>query len=107
MPTIYEIAKRADVSSATVSRVINNHKSVRKETREKVIRVLKEMNYHPHAGARSLRTKRTHMISLIISDIENQFFPALLKECKIEQKNWTIICFYAIQMREKVKKLVI
>jgi len=79
MPTIYEIAKKADVSSATVSRVINNHKSVRKETRQKVIRVLKEMNYYPHAGARSLRTKRTHIISLIIPDIENQFFPALAK----------------------------
>lgn len=79
MSTIYEIAKKACVSSATVSRVINNHKSIRKETKQKVMKVLKEMNYYPHAGARNLRTKRTHMISLIIPDIENQFFPALAR----------------------------
>ncbi len=79
MPSIYEIAKKAGVSSATVSRVVNNSSEVKKETRERVMKVLRQMKYHPHAGARSLRTKRTRAISLIIPDIENQFYPALAR----------------------------
>lgn len=67
--TIYDIAKLADVSASTVSRVVNNHPYVKKATRERVLEVLKECNYVPDEAARSLVTQTSKMIGLLISDI--------------------------------------
>ncbi|MFP3471109.1 LacI family DNA-binding transcriptional regulator, partial [Micrococcus sp. SIMBA_144] len=60
-----DIAKKAGVSQSTVSRVINNPASVRKEKREAVERVMKELNYRPDSVARSLISNKTNQISLI------------------------------------------
>lgn len=67
--TIYDIAKLADVSASTVSRVINNHPYVRKATREHVLDVLREYNYIPDEAARSLVTQTSKIIGFMISDI--------------------------------------
>lgn len=67
--TIYDIAKLADVSISTVSRVLNNHPYVRKATREKVLEVLKKCNYIPDEAARSLVTQTSKMIGFLIADI--------------------------------------
>jgi len=58
-----------------VSRVINNEKYVSEDMREHVLKVISEMNYQPDAVARGLRTKSTHIISLVIPDICNPYFP--------------------------------
>lgn len=71
---IYEIAEKAGVSIATVSRVINNNPNVRPETREKVERVLKEMNYTPNAIARSLAVKATKTIGVLTSDVRDSYY---------------------------------
>lgn len=71
---IKEIAKLVGVSSATVSRVLNDSGYVKAETREKVLRVIKEQNYIPSAIARSLSNKETNSIGTIIPDIQNEFF---------------------------------
>jgi len=71
---IYEIAEKAGVSIATVSRVINNNPGVRKETREKVERVLREMNYTPNAIARSLAVKKTKTIGVLTSDVRDSYY---------------------------------
>jgi LacI family transcriptional regulator len=76
MVTIYDIAKEANVSPATVSRVLNRQGNVRDETAQKVLRVAKKRKYSPNAMARSLRTKKTNLIGLIIPDIENPIYPA-------------------------------
>jgi LacI family transcriptional regulator len=78
--TINDIAKSAHVSKATVSRVINNMPyGVGKETRERILKIVEELNYQPSMIARSLVTKKTKSIGLIIPDITNPFFPQLVR----------------------------
>ncbi|AFK87263.1 MULTISPECIES: LacI family DNA-binding transcriptional regulator [Thermoanaerobacterium] len=67
-----EIAKIAGVSRSTVSRVINNYPNVPLETREKVLKVIKEYNYVPHASARMLRGKMSNTIGLVIVDLNRK-----------------------------------
>lgn len=69
--TIYEMAKLANVSPATVSRVLNNKPGIKLETRQKVEQVLKENNYVPSAIARGLANKSMKMIGLFTCDIRN------------------------------------
>lgn len=78
--TISDIAKLANVSKATVSRVINNKtEGVGKETREKILNIMQECNYQPSLLAQSLVTKKTKSIGLIIPDIMNPFFPQVVR----------------------------
>jgi DNA-binding LacI/PurR family transcriptional regulator len=75
-----DIAREAGVSTATVSRVINNRGTVTSQTREIVRRAIERHNYYPNAQARSLALGRTNLVGLIVSDISNPFFPDLVKE---------------------------
>lgn len=78
--TISDIARMANVSKATVSRVINDKpEGVGKEMREKILRLVEENNYQPSVIARSLVTKKTKTIGLIIPDITNPYFPQLVR----------------------------
>lgn len=71
MPTIYDIAKRAGVSAATVSRVFNGRPDVSPRTREKIERIAREMGYQPNAVARGLATKRSMTIGVFFQDHVN------------------------------------
>lgn len=75
---ILQVAKRANVSTATVSRVINGFPGVREKTVARVRRAIAETNYVPNPNARSLRMGRTRLFGLIISDVNNPFFPELI-----------------------------
>jgi LacI family transcriptional regulator len=75
---ILQVAKRANVSTATVSRVLNGYAGVREKTVAKVRRAVEELNYVPNPNARSLRAGRTRLFGLIISDVNNPFFPELI-----------------------------
>lgn len=75
---ILQVAKRAKVSTATVSRVLNDSGMVRPATTERVRRAITELNYVRNPNARGLRLGRTHMFGLIVSDINNPFFPELI-----------------------------
>jgi DNA-binding LacI/PurR family transcriptional regulator len=77
--TIYEIAKHVGVSPATVSRALSGKGYVRKELREKILQVAKEMDYHPNTLARSLVTGQSFIIGLVLPDITNPFFPAIAR----------------------------
>ncbi|KQL45847.1 transcriptional regulator [Brevibacillus choshinensis] len=76
--TIKDIAQLANVSIATVSRVLNNSKPVRPELRDKVMRVVEETGFQPNAIARSLVNKETRIIGVMIPDISNNFYSNLL-----------------------------
>jgi DNA-binding LacI/PurR family transcriptional regulator len=76
---IKEVAKRAKVSTATVSRTINNSDKVKPATAERVRRAIEELNFYPNTHARTLVSGRSRMLGLIISDITNPFFPELVK----------------------------
>ena len=76
---ISEIAKRANVSTATVSRTLNQSGPVKAATALKVWRAVTEMNYFPNSHARALVSGRSRLIGLIVSDITNPFFPELIR----------------------------
>ena len=75
---IQEVARRANVSTATVSRVLNGSPNVRPATCAHVRQVIDELNYVPNTSARYLRAGRTKLFGLIVSDIKNPFFPDLI-----------------------------
>lgn len=72
--TIRDIAERAGVSVATVSRVINHSESVNEETRKKIEGIIQELNYCPNAAARSLTNQASEMIGLVMPERINPFF---------------------------------
>ncbi|HEY0759363.1 MAG TPA: LacI family DNA-binding transcriptional regulator [Acidisarcina sp.] len=76
---IEEVARRAKVSTATVSRTINGSDKVSPATAARVHKAILELNFHPNTNARALGTGRSSMFGLIISDITNPFFPELVK----------------------------
>jgi DNA-binding LacI/PurR family transcriptional regulator len=73
------VAKKAKVSTATVSRTLNKDPRVRPETARKVLRVIQKMDYHPNTYARTLHSGRSRTLGLTISDISNPFFPEIVK----------------------------
>ena len=79
MTNIYEIANKAGVSHMTVSRVFTKPELVSKKTREKIIKIADTLNYRPSLLARSMRTKKTNYIGLILPDILNPFFPEVVR----------------------------
>ena len=77
--TIYDVAREAGVSMATVSRVVNGNKNVKENTRKKVLEVIERLDYRPNAVARGLASKRTTTVGVVIPDITNTYFAALAK----------------------------
>ena len=77
--TIYDIAKKANCSAMTVSRVINNTGRISEKTRNRVLAIIKELNYVPNTMARSLVLQETKVLSLLITDITNPFFTSLAR----------------------------
>jgi LacI family transcriptional regulator len=75
---IVQVAKHARVSTATVSRVLNGFAGVREKTAQRVRKAIAEMHYVPNPNARSLRVGRTRLFGLIVSDVNNPFFPELI-----------------------------
>ena len=71
--TIRDIANQLGVSASTVSKVINGKGSISPELRQKVLAVVEEANYQPNLNAKSLRTRSTNTIGVILPDITNLF----------------------------------
>ncbi len=95
MATIRDVAARAGVSVATVSYVINGTKPVAPETAARVRRAMEELDYHPNAVAQSLRTRTTHVIGVVVSDIANPFFAILVRgaeDCARQHGYSLLIC---------------
>lgn len=79
MVKLKDVARKAGVSEATASLVLNNRPGVNKETRKRVLQVAEELGYTPNAIARNLATRRTRTVGLVVTDINNPFFGALTK----------------------------
>ena len=77
--SIQQVAKKAGVSTATVSRIINGSAPVSATTAERVWRAIRELKYHPNTYARALASGRSGLLGLVISDISNPFFPEVMK----------------------------
>ncbi len=79
MSTIRDVARRAAVSTMTVSRVLNRRGYVRPATRERIEAAIAELGYVPNSLARSLRSKQTKTLALVLTDITNPFFTTLAR----------------------------
>src|SRR4051812_11949093 len=75
--TIYDVAREANVSMATVSRVVNGNPNVKPSTRRKVLACIEELGYRPNAVARGLASKKTTTVGVIIPDISINFYAEL------------------------------
>ncbi|WP_134701318.1 LacI family DNA-binding transcriptional regulator [Ammoniphilus sp. YIM 78166] len=79
MATIVDVARKAQVSPMTVSRVINGTGTVKEETRKRVIEAMEELHYYPDYNARGLVKKKTNLLYLLMTDITNPFFTTLAR----------------------------
>ncbi|CAI2657797.1 Catabolite control protein A [Apilactobacillus kunkeei] len=77
--TIYDVARESGVSMATVSRVLNGNSNVRQATKEKVLKVIDNLDYRPNAVARGLASKKTTTVGVIIPDVTDGYFSSLAR----------------------------
>lgn len=92
--TIKDIAKAAGVSTATVSMVFNNKdKNISQSTRERILKIGKDYNYIPNSMARSLVTRQSRTLGLLVPDIVNPFFPEVARgaEDRARESSYSII----------------
>lgn len=77
--TIKDVARQANVSVATVSRALNGHDNVADAVRKRVVAVANELRYSPHHAARSLSSRRTQTIGVVLPDLYGEFFSELMR----------------------------
>jgi LacI family transcriptional regulator len=108
MATIKEIARRANVSIATVSNVITGAVKVSPELRQRVETVIAELDYHPNYVARSLKMNRTRLLGMVIPDITNPFFPQLVRGAEevALSNNYLLVTFNSDDRSEREKKIL-
>ncbi len=93
---IKDIAKISGVGVTTVSRVINNHSDVKKETRERILKIIDEYNYIPNNSARNLKRTETKTIGVLVKGVYNPFFSRIVRviEMEIAKHNYAMILHY-------------
>lgn len=91
-----DVAKQANVSQSTVSRVFTTGASVSKKTRKKVLKIAEELNYQPNALARGLIKQKTNMVGLAMKDIQNPFYHEVLGMFtqKLRAKGYSVLFVY-------------
>lgn len=95
MATISDVAFRAGVSTATVSRAFNGKSTVDPALAERVFRAARELDYRPNSLARNLRRQETTVLALIVSDVENPFFTAVargVEDCALTAGYSVVLC---------------
>ncbi len=106
--TVREVAEKAGISIATVSRVLNNNHPVSQDTRQRVLDAVAELNYHTNIMARSLRGYRSKIIAVVTPDISNDFFMYVVKgiETVFEKSDFCLLIASTNGDAEKEEKLL-
>ena len=101
--TIYHVAERAGVGIGTVSRAINNSGSISPKTKEKVLAVVKELGYRPHASARGLARRKTNTIAVIVPFFTGYFFVELLRgiQGEVSKHQYDLILYSVDEVNKK------
>src|SRR5262249_36902939 len=110
--TMNEVARRAGVSKATVSRVLNKTQTIAPETERRVLEVVQQLNYHKNVHARRLATGRSDLFGLVISEITNPYFHEIIRGFQAEA--WdrgfdVVLCnteYNAQQTASTIQKLI-
>ena len=94
--TIKDIAKMAGVGVGTVSRVINNHPSVKEETKNNILNIIEKVNYKPNKLARDLKRKKNNVIGILITGYPNPFFDEVIGgiDSILKKENFTSLIHY-------------
>lgn len=105
---IYEIAREAGVSIATVSRVINHSSAVSEKSRKRVAEAIEKLNYVPNGTARSLSTSTSTAIGVVIPDINNPFFSLLLEGITraADEEGYHIFLFNTGEQKEREHQIL-
>ncbi len=93
--TMREVARRAGVSLATVSRVLNNTQYISEETRRRVLDAVREFNYFKNVHARRLATGRSDLFGLVISETANPYFPEIIRAIRQWRGTADLTCCFA------------
>src|SRR5947209_9115143 len=95
MITIRDIARRAGVSVGTASHVLNGSVPVSDKLPDRVLAAMAELDFHPNQAARSLKTRSTRTLGMVIPDITNPFFPQLVKgaETVASSRHYALVVF--------------
>lgn len=106
--TIYDVAREAGVSMATVSRVVNNNPNVKPQTRKKVFEAIERLGYRPNAVARGLASKKTTTVGVVIPDISNANFAEVARgiEDIANMYHYNIILCNADKKKEKEIRVI-
>jgi Transcriptional regulators len=106
--TIYDVAKEAGVSIATVSNAINGKGNVSKKRREQIFQIMEQMNYQPNVNASALMGKKTYTLGLLIPDISNPFFSEIARaiEDQAHQLGYSVIMCSTDNKDERVERYI-
>ncbi|MCY7419075.1 MAG: LacI family transcriptional regulator [Chloroflexi bacterium] len=101
--TIADVAELAGVSTATVSRVLSGHSRGRGDSRNRVLSAVRTLEYRPSSVARSLKLRTTHTLGLLITDIQNPFFPELVRaiEDRARSRGYVVLLGNGANDRER------
>ncbi len=99
--TIYNVAYAANVSLATVSRTLNNPQKVKPETRERVLRVIKELGYKPNAFAKGLASKKSTTVGVIVPDMSRASVAEMLNGISVEARKYSYSLLLYVMLNEK------
>jgi transcriptional regulator with XRE-family HTH domain len=87
-----DIANELGLSVVTLSKVLRNHPDIGAETRKRVLKRMRELNYQPNFAARSLVTGRTWTLGLVVPDLLHPFLPMSRKPFRLKQESTDIVC---------------
>jgi len=106
--TIKDVARAAQVSVATVSRTLNGHGNVAEDVRRRVLAVANDLRYTPHAAARSLSSRRTQTLGVVLPDLHGEFFSELVRgvdQVAREHRLHLLVSSYHGQPEEQISAL--
>ncbi len=95
MSNIKDVAEKADVSTATVSRVLNNPHTVKNETKKRVQKAIQEIDYQPNMLGRNLRRSSTRMVMILLENVSNPFYSRVIRgieQIALENDYYIVIC---------------
>ncbi|MCR5741175.1 MAG: LacI family transcriptional regulator [Gammaproteobacteria bacterium] len=105
--TIYDVAARANVSNATVSRALNNPDKVKPETRDKILKVAKELGYKANAMARGLASSKSTQVAVIVADLARASIAEVVKGISEVARNYGYSMYlYVLKGDEKIEDVV-
>ena len=100
--TIHDVASAANVSVSTVSRVLNDKEDVAEETKERVQKVINELGYASNLAARSMRSRKTNLLGLVVPDVGESYSLEVLKGCNqaIQHEPFDLLIYTSGDIRE-------